>query len=333
MPIISLAADIEGCEPLLFDNSTGIAQAVGYLAEQGRKHIGIMVGNLENTDCYQRYKAYRKSLDVHGLEFKESYLMHSGMSYDSKGDAERLLDNNPELDAVICINDLIASMVYDAVSERGKIVGKDIAVIGFDDQPFAKDMEPPLASVKADASRLGEASVEKAYNYLNGIKDDRRLVDTSFIPRGSCFADKRFISTPETLFMGDTAAIKRNLMEYITDGTGSEKEAKVIFEPLSGLIDFFEKEFFRHAAPESSKKTADEYLMRVFGNKDVFNGETTRLYTLRDNLYVWLLRNCSGENLPFIQKLLNSVEKYIGEKTGAIRRAGPNIYSSLRPTA
>ena len=314
-PVLCVASEIEGFDCLEFDNRSGVISAVNYLAERGRRHIGILAGSAENGECIERCEAYRTALAQNGLEFKESYLMHSAMSYDSKEDAERLLDNNPELDAVICINDLIASMVYDAVSERGKIVGKDIAVIGFDDQPFAKDMEPPLASVKADASRLGEAAVEKAYNYLNGIKDDRRLVDTSFIPRGSCFADKRFISTPETLFMGDTAAIKRNLMEYITDGTGSEKEAKVIFEPLSGLLDFFEKEFFRHAAPESSKKTADEYLMRVFGNKDVFNGETTRLYTLRDNLYVWLLRNCSGENLPFIQKLLNSVEKYIGEKT------------------
>ncbi len=314
-PVLCVASEIEGFDCLEFDNRSGVISAVNYLAERGRKHIGIMAGSTENCECIERCEAYRTALAQNGLEFKESYLMHSGMSYDSKGDAERLLDNNPELDAVICINDLIASMVYDAVSERGKIVGKDIAVVGFDDQPFAKDMEPPLASIKADASRLGETAVEKAYNYLNNIDDNRHLVDTIFIPRGSCFADKRFISTPEMLFMGDTAAIKRNLMEYITDGTGSEKEAKVIFEPLSGLIDFFEKEFFHHAAPESSKKTADEYLMRVFGNKDVFNGETTRLYTLRDNLYVWLLRNCSGENLPFIQKLLNSVEKYIGEKT------------------
>lgn len=203
-PVLCVASAIEGYDCLEFDNTAGITAAVNYLAEHGRKHIGIMAGRPENCECIERCEAYRKSLKDNGLVFKDSYLMYCDMSYDCQKEAESLLDRNPELDAVICINDIIASVVYDVIRERGKIIGKDIAVTGFDDQFFAREMTPPLATVKADAFQLGMVSVEKAYNYLKGIQDDRHLVGTRFIPRKSCIDESRLSDEEKTLFQEDT---------------------------------------------------------------------------------------------------------------------------------
>ena len=166
-PVLCVASQIDGYDHLVFDNRSGIAAAVDYLAERGRKHIGIMAGSPDNYECIERYKAYRDSLEKNGLEFKESYLVYSDISYECKEEAAKLLENNPELDAVICVNDIVASVLYNVIREHGKEIGKDIAVIGFDDQPFAKELDPPLATVKADARLLGSVSVEKAVNYLN----------------------------------------------------------------------------------------------------------------------------------------------------------------------
>ena len=320
-PVLCVASDIEGFDCLEFDNGSGVAAAVDYLAERGRKHIGIMAGNSENCECIERYNAYRKSLERNGLTFKDSYLMYCDMSYNCREEADRLLDDNPELDAVICINDLIASIVYDAVSERGKEVGTDIAVIGFDDQPFAKELTPPLATVKADAFQLGSVSVEKAYNYLNGIKDDRHLVETRFIPRGSCFVDKRFIKTPETLFEGDTADIKQNLHEYIAERIGDGKEAEKLFVPLSELIDLFQKEFINSVADEGSVKAAYDMIVTTFGTNGAFDAEAIRLYMLQDNLYIWLFRSCTKESLPYVQRLLSSVKKAVAEASKPILKS------------
>ena len=199
---------------------------------------------------------------------------------------------DPEIDAVICINDIIASVVYNVIQKRGKTVGEDIAVIGFDDQPFAKEMTPPLATVRADAFELGSRCVEKAYNYLSGIKDDRHLVETRFIPRASCFVDKHFIKAPEMLFVGTTSEIKKNLMDYISDGTATVKDAEMIFTPLSELIDHLENEFFYTRANESSVNDAYQKIVDVFRNDKAFNGETSKLYMLQENLCTWLIRNC-----------------------------------------
>ena len=317
-PLLCVASDIEGYDCLEFDNGAGMISAVDYLAQRGRKHIGIMAGGPDYNEGIERYEAYRKALENNGLEFKDSYLMYCDISYDCKEEAGQLRDSNPEIDAVLCVNDIIASVVYSAVEERGKKVGEDIAVIGFDDLPFAKEMDPPLASIKADAFQLGYVSLEKAYNYLNGIKDDRHLVGTKFIPRSSCFADKRFLKTPELLFIGDTGEIKKNLTEYIADGTDSKEEARSIFEPLSELIDLLEGEFLLSAADDTSVKTAYDKIVGIFKNDGTVRGEASKLYAIRENLFIWLLRKCMQENLPYVRKLLIDVGKITGEKTSAM---------------
>ncbi|WP_028511299.1 GGDEF domain-containing protein [Ruminococcus sp. NK3A76] len=314
-PVLCVASDVEGYDCLEFDNGSGIISAVDYLAQHNRKHIGIMAGRSENSECTERYIAYRKGLEKNGLVFKESYLMYCDMSYDCINEAKKLLEDNPEIDAVICINDIIASVVYNAVKECSKTVGRDIAIIGFDDLPFAKDLNPPLATVRADAFLLGSVAVEKAYNYLNGIEDKRHLVETRFIPRESCFEDKRFIKTPKMLFMGGTDSIKNNLKEYISDRTGSYEETMTIYEPLSELIDFLEKEFFDSTASDDSVNIAYEKIMSVFPKDSTFGEVTSKLYALRESLYTWLLRNCMEENLPYIQKLLSTIENTFNQSS------------------
>lgn len=184
-PILCVAAEIEGYDYLQFDNVAGITAAVNHLAKIGRKHIGIMAGELNNLDCIQRYNAYRAALKNNGLDFKESYVMPGTLTEECENEARQLVEQNPELDAVICANDIIAAVLYDVLKEKGKTIGKDISVVGFDDLPIASKLEPPMASVRADAWQLGKRAVEKAVHFLNGIKDDSHYLDTEFILRAS----------------------------------------------------------------------------------------------------------------------------------------------------
>ena len=317
-PILCVASEIEGYDCLEFDNRSGIKSAVKYLAERGRKHIGIMAGNPDNSECYERYSAYRSGLEENGLDFKESYLMWCDMSHECKKEAETMLDINPELDAIIGINDIIASVVYNVINGRGKNIGKDIAVVGFDDQPFAKELDPPLASVKADAYTLGEVSVEKAVNYLKGIKENRHLVETRFIPRSSCFADMRFANAPEKIFVGDTDSVKRNLKEYISAALGYEKESENIFCQLSELMDLLEKKFFYVPADEAEFKIAYDAINAVFKEEETSFGEIAKLYSLHENLYLWLMRSCIDDNIPYVKRLYHTFGKKMSDLSSSI---------------
>ncbi|MBR1832050.1 MAG: GGDEF domain-containing protein [Ruminiclostridium sp.] len=188
-PILSVASEIEGYDFLEYDNRSGIAAAVDHLVKHGRKNIGFMAGNLNNSECAERFDAYKKSLERHGIEFRDKYVTECNLAHESIYDARPFIEKNPDLDAVLCVNDIVASKLYEVLSENGIRPGEDIAVVGFDDLPFCKRLEPALSSVRADAETLGAVSVEKAVSVLEGKPDERHYVETRFIPRASCPSD------------------------------------------------------------------------------------------------------------------------------------------------
>ena len=189
MPVLSIAADIEGYDSLEFDNRSGISAIIDELAAQGRKHIAIIGGELNNYKIRERYRAYRDGLERNGIPFDEKLYQSSDISEYCRAEAEALIERAPEIDAIVCMNDIIAETVYQVLAEHGRTIGKDVAVTGFDNLPLALDLDPPLATVRADAEGLGARAVEKVINKLRGIPDDNKHFPTEFIMRPSCSRD------------------------------------------------------------------------------------------------------------------------------------------------
>ncbi len=188
-PVMSLATEVDGFENLIFDNATGVSEAVKYLVDMGRKHIGLMKGEPYNYDCIERNAAYKKTLEECGIEYDEKLTIFNDMSSFCHEQVEKLLIDNPDMDAIICCNDATATTVYDVLEKHNISVGEQIAVVGFDDLPIAQHLSPPLASVRADAENLAYLAVKRAVDYLGGntqfIKHER--VPTKFILRESCY--------------------------------------------------------------------------------------------------------------------------------------------------
>ena len=57
--------------------------------------------------------------------------------------------------SVFCHDDYIANRLYLAAKERNLKIGSDLAVLSFDDLPFARRLTPPLASVRVESEQLG----------------------------------------------------------------------------------------------------------------------------------------------------------------------------------
>lgn len=187
-PVLSIAAEVEGFESLVFDNASGVSEAVEYLIKAGRKRIGLMKGEPYNYDCIERNDAYKKTLEANGIEYDEKLTVFNDMSSFCHDQVEKLLSDNPDIDAIICCNDATATTVYEVLERHNITVGEQIAVVGFDDLPIAQQLSPALSSVRADAEQLAYMAVNRAKDYLDGstqfIKHER--VPTKFILRESC---------------------------------------------------------------------------------------------------------------------------------------------------
>jgi len=70
--------------------------------------------------------------------------------------------------AVVTVLDLIAIGAMRAVEEHGMTVGRDIAVIGFDDTPVARYLKPSLTSISQPAWEVGRLVVHLLVSQFSG---------------------------------------------------------------------------------------------------------------------------------------------------------------------
>ncbi len=64
-------------------------------------------------------------------------------------------------DAIFCANDLMALGAYEALKELGMRVGRDVAVMGYDDQELAQHLEPPPSTVLLPHREMGQLAIDK----------------------------------------------------------------------------------------------------------------------------------------------------------------------------
>ena len=82
----------------------------------------------------------------------------------------------------------MAQGCYRALNEAGLTIGKDIAIVGFDDLPFSTHMSPPLTTVRQPIIKMGQMAVEIL---INSIQDANRPIRQLYLPtelivRSSC---------------------------------------------------------------------------------------------------------------------------------------------------
>lgn len=212
-PVLCVAADIEGYDSLIFDNSSGMFAIVDELVSQGRKHIAVMAGECNNIDCVERTEAVRTRLEYHGIAFDERYCQYCSLDVYSRKAAIELLDRCPDTDAVICVNDSVAFEVCAVLKERGTVIGRDVAVTGFDDIPRTAEYDPPIATVHADAVALGERAVEIAAARIRGENVAAERFATDFILRDSCRRERTTPVGYERIGQDERRALKQKVLD------------------------------------------------------------------------------------------------------------------------
>ena len=75
--------------------------------------------------------------------------------------AYRLLDRRPGLDAIVVAFGLMAAGALRALRRSGRRVPEDMAVIGFEDSPLARHIDPRLATVRQPGGGHGRATGER----------------------------------------------------------------------------------------------------------------------------------------------------------------------------
>ncbi|MFQ7171812.1 MAG: substrate-binding domain-containing protein [Thomasclavelia ramosa] len=144
----------------------------------------MIAGPYENKGSDERLAAYKKTLKSHGIVIDEKRIIHTATFERGYPEyAKKLLDLNPDLDAIVCASDNLAFDAYQVLKERGIRIGEDVQVVGFDDVQEASKVNPPLATIRAEAAQLGFYAVMDGVLSLRGEipAEFTTLVDVDFI--------------------------------------------------------------------------------------------------------------------------------------------------------
>jgi LacI family transcriptional regulator len=171
------------------DNVGGAQLAVEHLIEHGHRRIAFAGGPANASARHDRLRGYRRALERHGLPIDESLQPTSPTTQHGGSRAMRALLERPDPPtAVLCYNDVVAFGATFAVQANGGRVGRDVAIIGFDDISEAALWHPPLTTISAAPRRIGE---EAARLLLERIAQPERpprqvILSPRLIVRGSC---------------------------------------------------------------------------------------------------------------------------------------------------
>jgi LacI family transcriptional regulator len=151
---------------LYIDNIAAAKEAVSYLISKGHTRIGMLAG-VDGPSSF-RVKGYQEALEQHKLK-PDTKLIQRG-SYNEEGGFETmqtLLALAKPPTAIFAANDLMAMGAMSVIHKAGLRIPNDIAVMGFDDIPSAKLMNPSLSSVAQEQRRMGQRAADMLFERLS----------------------------------------------------------------------------------------------------------------------------------------------------------------------
>jgi LacI family transcriptional regulator/LacI family repressor for deo operon, udp, cdd, tsx, nupC, and nupG len=143
------------------DNYRGAFEGVTHLIAKGHRNIGLIEGRIQVSTSRERRRGYVDALAAAGLPLRKDLIRGGDFKQESgRVLAGELLDLKKPPTALFVCNNLMTVGALAAARQRGLRVPKEIALVGFDDLPWAEALDPPLTVVRQPAYEVGKQAME-----------------------------------------------------------------------------------------------------------------------------------------------------------------------------
>ena len=151
------------CSKIFIDDQQAAYNAVTHLINKGYRRIAIFRGSLTPQNSIDRFLGYRKALIENGIEFDPSivYLCENNDDFnDGFTNAQKLLSEKNNVDAIFAITDLIAVGIIECFKQNSIKIPEDVAVFGFSDWFMSSVITPTLSTIKQPGHEMGKKATQ-----------------------------------------------------------------------------------------------------------------------------------------------------------------------------
>lgn len=139
-------------------NVEGAYHAVLHLIEHGYRRIGILYADIQTG--HERYQGYVRALQESGLPFDDTLVKVGDYTMDTAYHLAKDYATMPQPpDALFTASNFITLGVMRVLRESRRRIPQDIALVGFDDTPWAAELYAPLTAVSQPTYKLGQQAV------------------------------------------------------------------------------------------------------------------------------------------------------------------------------
>lgn len=166
------------------DQESGVRLIVDHLKERGRRHLGFIGSDVSVSTSWERQVAFTQAAsDFDSLATVRVLAGDFTVEWGREA-ALKMLSIWPDVDGIICANDLIALGARQALLAKGVRVPEDVAIAGFDDTIIASAGQ--LTSVRQPLAELARRGVSICLATAEDAQDSQHVtLSPELVIRGS----------------------------------------------------------------------------------------------------------------------------------------------------
>jgi LacI family transcriptional regulator len=173
------------------DNVEGTRRGVEHLFGLGHREVALLGGPLRHSTAKERERGYQDAVRAGGRTLRPE-LVHYGDFREEGGydGMKALLALARRPSAVFVANNLMTLGAFRALHEAGVRIPDELALVGFDDMPWATSLNPPLTAVSQPSHEIGSSAADLLLDRIARPERAIRhlILETSLVVRASCGA-------------------------------------------------------------------------------------------------------------------------------------------------
>lgn len=179
------------------ENLAGASRITRHLINLGHERIAFLGGMHSMVVRQERHGGFLAAMEATGRNVDPALNLESMPTRDGGfGAMSAVLSLADRPTAVVCYNDVTAIGAMLAAARHGLVVGRDIAIVGFDDTSEAQHVSPALTTVAVDPVGLGERAAALLLKQINdpAAEPESFIGPANLVIRESCGAYQRALA-------------------------------------------------------------------------------------------------------------------------------------------
>lgn len=136
------------CIQIMNNERQGIFTLVGHLARLGHRAVGMVGGQLDTRQAFQRRQFFLEAAEEYNIEVERDWLIEGGFTTSAGRECtDKLLQLSKLPTAIIAFNDVVAIGAMGSLLRHGISIPHDMALTGFDGIQLTEDVTPAITTM------------------------------------------------------------------------------------------------------------------------------------------------------------------------------------------